>query len=68
MKILRFLKQFFFKKQVKINPKYLVKVSELMEKEETKKEYPKPKHKSKFVVNHDEILPIIDGDTGELFS
>ena len=67
MKILRFLKQLFPKKQVKINPKYLVKVSELMDNEELK-EYPKPKLKSKFIVNHDEILPIIDGDTGELFS
>ena len=34
MKILRFLKQFFFKKQVKIDYNYLVRVSELMEKEE----------------------------------
>ena len=67
MNILQFLKQLFSKEST-INPEYLIKVSELMEKEETEEEYPKPKLKSKFIVNHDEILPIIDGDTGELFS
>ena len=42
MNILQFLKQLFSKEST-INPEYLIKVSELMEKEVTEEEYPKPK-------------------------
>ena len=35
-----------------INSKYLIRVADYMK-------LPRPKHKSRFIVNYDEILPII---------
>lgn len=40
-----------------IDETYSVKVSELMQKELC--DYPRPKLRSRFLVTHDEILPII---------
>ena len=47
-------------KTYQLNKEYLVKVSELMTPR-----LRKPKHKSKFIVNDGEILPIILIDTME---
>ena len=42
-----------------INTKYLIKVADYMK-------LPRPKHKSRFIVNHGEILPIILVESGEV--
>lgn len=39
---------------LKFNPKYYINVASIMNQK-----LPRPKHRSKFIVNHGEILPII---------
>ena len=42
-----------------INKEYLIKVADYMK-------LPRPKHKSRFIVNYGEILPIILVESGEV--